>query len=230
MSKNKIMPSGLPYLAAGLVWFLAALVLPVYKLVPLIICALLAIAVFIVLQSMRKSQLAKLPKAPAPKVRVEDLAKKLDTCCESLKKQENRIDDADVKRTVHSIATTLELIADEVEKDPKDRNKVRKLANHYCDMIRGLVDKYVLLGDPSRAVTDGAGGTVGDDGSGAGNIEGTKARIKEGLANTDRALKKILDSMFSDDAMEVSADISTLEQLLNMEDSNAKMDFQELRL
>lgn len=223
MSKNKIMPSGLPYLSAGLVWFLAALVLPVYKLVPLIICALLAIAVFIVLQSMRKSQLAKLPKAPAPKIRVEDLAKKLDTCCESLKKQEIKIDDADVKRTVHSIATTLELIADEVEKDPKDRNKVRKLANHYCDMINGLVDKYVLLGDPSRAVT-------GDDGSGAGNIEGTKARIKEGLANTDRALKKILDSMFSDDAMEVSADINTLEQLLNMEDSDTKMDFQELKL
>lgn len=225
MSKNKIMPSGLPYLAAGLVWFLAALALPVYKLMPLIICALLSIAVFIALQSMRKSQLAKLPKAPAPKVRVEDLAKKLDTCCETLKKQEDKIDDADVKRTVHSIATTLELIADEVEKDPKDRNKVRKLANHYCDMISGLVDKYVLLGDPSRAVTGGAGAA-----SGAGNIEGTKARIKEGLANTDRALKKILDSMFSDDAMEVSADISTLEQLLNMEDSDAKMDFQELKL
>lgn len=221
MSKNKIMPSGLPYLAAGLVWFLAALVLPVYKLVSLIICALLSIAVFIALQSMRKSQFAKLSKAPAPKVRIEDLAKKLDTCCEALKKQESRIDDADVRRTVHSIAATLELIADEVEKDPKDRNKVRKLANHYCDMISGLVDKYVLLGDPSRAVNGDAG---------AGNIEGTKARIKEGLANTDRALKQILDSMFSDDAMEVSADISTLEQLLNMEDSNAKMDFQELKL
>lgn len=233
MSKNKIIPSGLPYLSAGLVWFLAAFVLPVYKLVPLIICALLSIAVFIALQSMRKSQLAKLPKAPAPKVRIEDLAKKLDTCCEALKKQENRIDDADVRRTVHSIATTLELIADEVEKDPKDRNKVRKLANHYCDMISGLVDKYVLLGDPSRAVNGGAGSTAGADvagGAGAGNIEGTKARIKEGLANTDRALKQILDSMFSDDAMEVSADISTLEQLLNTEDSNAKMDFQELKL
>lgn len=219
MSKNKIMPSGLPYLAAGLVWFLAALVLPVYKLMPLIICALLSIAVFIALQSMRKSQLSKLPKAPVQKVRAGDLAKKLDACCESLKKQNANIDDADVKRTVHSIATTLELIADEVENDPKDRDKVRKLANHYCDMISGLVDKYVLLGNPARAM----------DGD-AGNIEGTKARIKEGLANTDRALKKILDSMFSDDAMEVSADINTLEQLLNMEDSDAKMDFQELKL
>lgn len=231
MSKNKIMPSGLPYLAAGLVWFLAALVLPVYKLMPLIICALLSIAVFIALQSMRKSQLAKLPKAPVQKVRAGDLAKKLDACCESLKKQNANIDDADVKRTVHSIATTLELIADEVENDPKDRDKVRKLANHYCDMISGLVDKYVLLGNPARAMADGVGSTASADGAdGAGNIEGTKARIKEGLANTDRALKKILDSMFSDDAMEVSADISTLEQLLNMEDSDAKMDFQELKL
>ena len=61
-----------------------------------------------------------------------------------------------------------------------------------------------------------------------GNIKGTMVRIREGLAGADDALKKLLDDLFSDDAMEVSADINVLEQLLKTEGSENKMDFSSL--
>ena len=111
------------------------------------------------------------------------------------------------------MAITMDLIADEVEKDPKDRNKVRKLANHYTAMITGLVDKYIQLE---------AQGAEGE------NIRSSMERIEEGLSGADKALKRILDDMFSDDAMEVSADITVLEQLLKTEGSENKMDFSGL--
>lgn len=218
MSKEKVMPAGLPFLAAGGVWFLLALILPVYKLLPLLVCAAAAIAVFAVLSGKRKAQIAKLPPAPTVKVRAEELAKKLDASRDKLQKQEESVQDAEVRRHVHSLATTLDLIADEVEKDPKDRNKVRKLANHYSDMITGLVDKYILLEGQAKAAAEG------------GNVAGAMDRIREGLAAADEALKKVLDDLFSDDAMEVSADINVLEQLLKTEGSENKMDFSSLDL
>lgn len=216
MSKEKVMPAGLPFLAAGGVWFIAALILPVYKLGALLACAVGAAAVYVLLAAVRRSQIAKLPPAPTVKVRAEELAKKLDVCRDKLLAQESRLSDPQVRRHVKSMATTLDLIADEVEKDPKDRNKVRKLANHYGDMITGLVDKYILLETQEGAAAEG------------GNVTAALAKLREGLASADEALKKVLDDLFSDDAMEVSADINVLEQLLKTEGAENKMDFSSL--
>ena len=216
MAKEKVMPAGLPFLAAGGVWFTAALILPVYKLGALLACAVGAAAVYVLLAAVRRSQIAKLPPAPTVKVRAEELAKKLDVCRDKLLAQESRLSDPQVRRHVKSMATTLDLIADEVEKDPKDRNKVRKLANHYGDMITGLVDKYILLETQEGAAAEG------------GNVTAALAKLREGLASADEALKKVLDDLFSDDAMEVSADINVLEQLLKTEGAENKMDFSSL--
>lgn len=216
MSKEKVMPAGLPFLAAGGVWFIAALILPVYKLGALLACAVGAAAVYVLLAAVRRSQIAKLPPAPTVKVRAEELAKKLDVCRDKLLAQESRLSDPQVRRHVKSMATTLDLIADEVEKDPKDRNKARKLANHYGDMITGLVDKYILLETQEGAAAEG------------GNVTAALAKLREGLAAADEALKKVLDDLFSDDAMEVSADINVLEQLLKTEGAENKMDFSSL--
>ena len=216
MSNEKVMPAGLPFLAAGGTWFVLAMILPVYKLLPLLLCAAAAIAVFAVLTAKRKEQVAKLPPAPTVKVRAEELAKKLDVYRSRLQEQEDRIADAEVRGHVHALATTLDLIADEVEKDPKDRNKVRKLANHYGDMITGLVDKYIALEAQAETAAEG------------GNVTSSLARIKEGLAAADEALKKMLDDLFDDDAMEISADINVLEQLLKTEGAENKMDFSSL--
>lgn len=216
MSKEKVMPAGLPFIAAGGAWFVFAMILPVYKMVPLLVCTVAAIAVFAVLTRKRKAQIDKLPPAPTVKVRAEELAKKLDVYRDRLTAQEADVADSEVRRHIRSMAKTLDLIADEVEKDPKDRSKVRKLANHYGEMIVGLVDKYILLEGQAQSASEG------------GNIEGTMVRIREGLAGADDALKKLLDDLFSDDAMEVSADINVLEQLLKTEGSENKMDFSSL--
>lgn len=212
---TKVMPAGLPFVAAGTVWFILALILPVYKLLPLLICAAAAAAVLILLSRTRAAQVAKLPPAPTVKVRAEELAKKLDQCRDQLTLQAGSLQDPSVAALARSIAKTLDLIADEVERDPKDRNKVRKLANHYASMLTGLTEKYIQL-EAQTAAADGE------------NITGAMTRIREGLSGADEALKKLLDDLFSDDAMEISADITVLEQLLKTEGSENKMDFSGL--
>ena len=209
----KVLPSGLPFIAAGAVWFILALILPIYKLYALILTVAIAAAAFVFLNFKRRKQLEELPPAPPVKVRAEEMAKKIDACRETRISQQQQIKSETLSSTVGSMAITMDLIADEVEKDPKDRNKVRKLANHYTAMITGLVDKYIQLE---------AQGAEGE------NIRSSMERIEEGLSGADKALKRILDDMFSDDAMEVSADITVLEQLLKTEGSENKMDFSGL--
>ena len=216
MSKEKVLPAGLPFASAGAAWFILALIQPVYKIWALIVCIIIAAAVLILLSHKRAAQIAKLPPVPTVKVRAEELAKKLDVCRDQLIKQSGRLQDPSVAATVRSLSKTLDLIADEVERDPKDRNKVRKLANHYAAMLTDLTEKYIQLKAQTSAASEGE------------NINGAMTQIREGLSGADEALKKLLDDLFSDDAMEVSADITVLEQLLKTEGSENKMDFSGL--
>ena len=83
-------------------------------------------------------------------------------------------------------------------------------------MLTGLTEKYIQLEAQTSAASEGE------------NINGAMTQIREGLSGADEALKKLLDDLFSDDAMEVSADITVLEQLLKTEGSENKMDFSGL--
>ena len=204
----KVLPAGVPFLAAGAVWFILAMILPVYKLSMVIVISVIAAAVCVLLISKRNKQLALLPPPPTVKVRAEEIAKKLDDGRETLLGKLEYITNPSVRGHIASIATTLDKIADEVEADPKDRNKVRKLANHYVGMLADLVDKYILM---QKQGAEGA------------NISASMAKIEEGLAGADAALKKVLDDLFTEEAMEVSADIAVLDNLLNMDQTTLTM-------
>lgn len=209
----KVLPAGLPFLAAGTVWFLLAIILPVYKLSVVLGISVVAAAVCGILISTRNKQLALLPPPPTVKVRAEEIARKLDEGRDALLEKLDSVASEKVRGTIYNISVTLEKIADEVEADPKDRNKTRKLANHYVGMLIELVDKYILL---QKQAADGA------------NITTSMENIEEGLAGADVSLKKLLDDLFTDEAMEISADIAVLENLLTMEGSQATMDFSAL--
>ena len=211
----KVMAGGLPFLAAGALWFVLAMILPIYKLSMIIAASVAALAVIIVMMSIRSKQIAALPPAPTVKKRAEELAVKIDQSRLQLLELSAQIKDKTVAGRVDSIASLMDKIADDVEKDPKDRNKVRKLANHYGTMIADLVKKYIVL--------EGQG-------EGGENISSAIDEIKKGLETIETAVKSLLDDLFSDDAMEVSADIAVLEQLFKTEGTQNRMNFESLEL
>lgn len=211
----KVMAGGLPFLAAGALWFVLAMILPIYKLSMIIAASVAALAVIIVMMSIRSKQIAALPPAPTVKKRAEELAVKIDQSRLQLLELSAQIKDKTVAGRVDSIASLMDKIADDVEKDPKDRNKVRKLANHYGTMIVDLVKKYIVL--------EGQG-------EGGENISSAIDEIKKGLETIETAVKSLLDDLFSDDAMEVSADIAVLEQLFKTEGTQNRMNFESLEL
>ena len=211
----KVMAAGLPFLAAGAIWFVLAMILPIYKISMIIVATIVSVVVMVLMMGVRSKQIAALPPAPTVKKRAEELAIKIDECRKQLLELSGKIKDKAVAGRVDNIAALMDKIADDVEKDPKDRNKVRKLANHYGTMIVDLVKKYIVLES---------------QGEGGDNISSAIDEIKKGLETIETAVKSLLDDLFSDDAMEVSADIAVLEQLFKTEGSENRMNFETLEL
>ena len=200
---KKPMPGWVPYLAAAVVAFVVSLFLKNTVINIIIAIALGVIAAFI-LEKIRRKQLRAI-YIPGAEQFSSEIAAKLYELQDLLIDRAKGVKKADVKESLGNIAGALNKIADEVEHDPKDRNKVRKLANYYGDMLLGLVDKYIKLQDN---VTQAAEGET---------VETSMNKIEEAIKGAEVSVKKLLDSLFTEDAMEINAEITTLDNLMKLE-------------
>ena len=208
------MPAGLSYLASGAVFFVFAMLLPMYRLWALLTVLLIAIAVLVVLERMRAKQVAAMPVVTPVRQRTEEISKLLDAGRDQLHTLQSQIRSDKVRQHVESMADTLQKLADNLEKNPKDRGKIRKAAVHYVPMITDLVKNYINLENQ------------GIDGS---NISASKESIEGGLEKIDQSLKQYLDDMFEDDKMSIETDITVLRQLMNKDAEGVnKMNFDDI--
>ena len=208
------MPAGLSYLASGAVFFVFAMLLPMYRLWALLTALLIAIAVLVVLERMRAKQVAAMPVVTPVRQRTEEISKLLDAGRDQLHTLQSQIRSDKVGQHVESMADTLQKLADNLEQNPKDRGKIRKVAVHYVPMITELVKNYINLEQQ------------GIDGS---NISATMASIESGLEKIDESLKQYLDDMFEDDKMSIETDITVLRQLMNKDAEGVnKMNFDDI--
>ncbi|MBR5740637.1 MAG: hypothetical protein IKX81_04990 [Firmicutes bacterium] len=182
-------------------------------LAALIIGAVIGLVLSKLLANLRVNQIAKRNEALRNRTWASEIAARLYALHDLVLDKAKLVVKPDMKESLTSISGTLVKIAEEVEADEKDRNKVRKLANYYGDMLLGLVDKYVTLQDNKAEAGEAA------------NIENSMARIEAAIKGADVSLKKLLDSLFSDDNMVINAEVNTLDKLMSLElgdDGNAK--------
>jgi len=201
--RGKVMPGWVPYLVAAVVAFVISLFLKNTAL-NIFIAIILGVVAFFFLEKYRKKQLRE-RYVPGAEQFSSEIAAKLYELQDLIIDRAKGVKKAEVKESLGNIAGTLNKIADEVEHDPKDRNKVRKLANYYGDMLLGLVDKYIKLQDNKDQAISGE------------NVENSMDKIEEAIEGAETSVKKLLDSLFTEDAMEINAEINTLDKLMKLE-------------
>ena len=201
----KLMGAAVPFIASGALWFLLALAMPIYKLGTVIFVSILAWLLYFILNKIRNRQLKKIPPAPVKKTYTDEMATRLYNLSDLVIDKATMIKSESMRDNLSSIAITLSKMAEEVENDPKDRNKVRKLGNYYGDMLLGLLDKYINLQKNELKDHEGE------------NVSGGMERIEEAVKGIDVAIKKLLDNLFKDDNMEINAEINTLDSLMRLE-------------
>ena len=199
---KKVLPVWVPWVVGALAAFILSFFLK--GAIGTIVCIILGVAIIFGLMEVRKRQQKEAGYKSAEEYS-SDIAAKLFELKDLLIDRAKGVKKAEVKESLGNIAGTLNKIADEVEHDPKDRNKVRKLANYYGDMLLGLVDKYIKLQDNKDQAISGE------------NVENSMDKIEEAIFGAETSVKKLLDSLFSEDAMEINAEINTLDKLMKLE-------------
>ena len=85
---------------------------------------------------------------------------------------------------------------------PKKLPQIRKFLNYYLPTTLKLLNAYDRMG---------AAGVSGE------NIDGTMGKIEAMMGTVVRAFDKQLDALFADEALDISTDITVLENLLSQE-------------
>ena len=190
--KKRPLPAGLPYLVTGAVFFILSLLLPVYRMWGLVTAVVIGAVAGIGLAVVRKKQLAELPPETPQTRRTQELSNNLDEGSRKLQQLKTTIKNPEVREVLGSIAETLRKLADNLEKNPEDRSRIRKVAVHYVPRIIELAEDYRNL-----------------------EAQGIDGKNITASMKVDTGLKQYLDDMFEDDKTGIAIDLEVLTQMMS---------------
>ena len=191
-----------PYWAVTAVWVIAALFFPMFEIWHYIVVAAVSAAAGFGAYKLKPYYTEMIP---APKKRYMTSDKAADEIANALLDHSDALEALEkaaspaLASDVSSIRETLIKIADSVQHDPADAKACRKLINYYLPTVTKLANKYVFLSSQNSEEK---------------NITDTMAGIEGAFRSIDDMLKKQLDSLFANDAIDIDTDITVLEAMI----------------
>ena len=198
-----------PVYAVGLVWLVFGLFLPLYKLIHFLAAAGLSIAAYLVVQKLCPDKTFTFPD-PEPErepattgsPELDELIRQRDLALSEMHRLNDSIEDPKISAQIdHMEAVTAKIIAHVVE-HPRKLPQIRKFLNYYLPTTLKLLNAYDRM--------DAAGI------SGA-NIDGTMGKIETMMDTVATAFDRQLDALFGDEALDISTDITVMENMLARE-------------
>ena len=214
MAKKK-KRSVMPVYAVAIAWVVYAHNNPMYELKHLLACLALSIAVYFVASLIWKPKMieVKTPEPPPepekPKEPETTGNPELDAFLlegqrgvSELNRLNDNILDEQISERIYKLTELTGKICAHVKANPQKLPRAKKFVNYYLPTTIKLLNAYDRMGQQ---------GVDGD------NISGTMRKIEDILDSIVTAYEKMLDSMFSEEAMDISADISVMETMLAKE-------------
>ena len=214
--------SVLPIYFVGLTWLVWAwiLCLPLYRPVHYVMAALLSMAAYFGGKMLfpdrgyevpepaapGPAQAAAKPGAEKPKStgnpEIDALLDERSKAVSEMRRLNDSIKDAAISAQISHLEATTGKIIDAVVEAPSKLPQIRKFMNYYLPTTLKLLNAY------DRMDATGASGT---------NIDGTKGKIGEMLGTICVAFSRQLDALYGEEALDISADITVMEQMLQQE-------------
>ena len=210
--------SVIPIYLVGLVWLMYAIVFPLHAPAHYILCAGISLLAFIIGKAIfpdkvyqtredkeataqeeeKKAQQAKASKDP----QVAALEKERDRAISEMRRLNEAIQDKKISAQIDHLEEVTGKILDQVIQQPKKQPQIRRFLNYYLPTTLKLLNAYDRMD------------AVGVSGS---NIDTTKEKVEKMLDTVCRAFDKQLDALFSEEALDISTDITVMENLLAQE-------------
>ena len=119
-----------------------------------------------------------------------------------MRRLNDSIEDETISAQIDHLEEVTRKIIDQVIQDPKKLPQIRRFLNYFLPTTLKILNAY----DRMDAV-----GISGE------NIDATKAKVEDMMGTIVKAFDKQLDSLFGAEAMDISTDITVMENLLAQE-------------
>ena len=202
-----------PIYAVAALWVVWGLLFPLHKVIHFILAAVASVIVFCVGKVIWPNRTIVVPD-PEPKKEepakpettgnpeIDALIKERDRAVGEMHRLNDSIEDPVISEQIDRLeATTKKIIAHVVE-HPDKLPQIRRFLNYYLPTTLKLLNAY------DRADSAGISGT---------NVDGTKGKVSEMMDTIVTAFDKQLDALFGDEALDISTDITVMEQMLARE-------------
>ena len=202
--KKIVRKSTIPIYATAVVWLLYALLFPLYRVSHFIIAAVAAGVVGLIARGLCKDIVEEVPE-PEPEPETtgnEELDKMLAEgrqAIAEMKRLDENIADEKISADILHLQETSQKIFEKVKEEPRKLPQIRKFMNYYLPTTLKLLNAY------DRMDAQGVEGA---------NISSTKKSVEGIMDSIVVAFDKQLDSLFGDQALDISTDITVLENMM----------------
>ena len=216
-------PSNAKYWITGIACAMYALSMPMYEWHHLVLLALVGVGAFTVSRALFRGKKYYVPAEPPADIPVqkaepkpEPEKRKADTgnpevdkiitegydYIKQLRAANDRIEDEAMSRRMDRMEAACEDIFSYISKHPESAPQIRRFMNYYLPTTLKLLNSYDSL---SRQRVKGE------------NVRGTMFEIEGMMETIAGAFEKQHDSLFEEAALDIAADISVMESLLEQE-------------
>ena len=194
-----------PCYCAAAAWAAWAIFAPLYAWWHFLLAAALSAGAFLLGRRLFPGRVLILPDEapPAAEPAPEDpLLRERARALSELRRLDEAIEGEKLSAQIAHLETVTGKIFDLVAEDRDKLPQIRRFLNYYLPTTLKLLNAYDRMGDA------GVEGT---------NIQGAMGRIDAMMDQVVRAFDRQLDALFAHEALDISADITVLEQMLAQE-------------
>lgn len=193
-----------PLYAAAAVWVLYALLFPLYRVGHFVIVLAASAAVYGIARLFCKDVVEEVPEEPKTtgNPELDKMVSEGQGALEEMRRLNDSIQDAAISAQIDRLEQVSGKIFRQVQKDPTQLPQIRKFMSYYLPTILKLLCAY---DDMSHQGVQGE------------NITGTMERVRGMMGTIVTAFERQLDSLFGDQALDISTDITVLDNMMARE-------------
>lgn len=193
-----------PIYAAAVVWILYAPLFPLYRVGHFALCAAASAAVYLIARLFCRDVVEEVEEKPEPtgNAELDKMISDGNLAIAEMKRLNESIKDEKISRQIDRLEEISGKIFDCVKASPEKLPQIRKFMNYYLPTTLKLLNAYDRMGSQ---------GVSGE------NISGTMERVENMMGTIVTAFERQLDGLFGDQALDISTDITVLENMMARE-------------
>lgn len=193
-------PSVLPFYAAALVWLVLSLALPIYKLWALALTAAASVGGFV---AARRVCPPRVEEREVPfhtgSGDVDQMLADIQSKLDALHTLNDALPDPELTAAMTRMEKAGRAIVEAVEANPAKAKQVRRFANYYLPDAVNVLQQYA---------------TMARQGVRGENAAAVRAEVEHNAASIATAFENQLDSLYAAESMDLSADLTVLQNML----------------